>query len=234
MNKKIFTLIFLLVLVVILGIIAYNPRGFLKLLSGAGIYLSLQDKLMAQQNNIPTQTGKNLFQIQSEKLTKKVDDELVDLDNQIISCDSNVDSLLSSAPSIGGSCTGPAVNLDSVKGRFLGGQCCGVLKDTKEYHEQLEKLKQYSNIPDIPANPYKTPIELAKKWIDYDKGTNLNSNEQQVYDRAVSMSKEGGPCCCKCWHYYVNEGIAKKLIKNYGFNSSQIAQFWDVSDICGS
>ncbi len=193
-------------------------------------------QILAVKAQIPTETGKTLYQLQSNNLTKPVDPELVDLDSQIISCSPNVDSLFSSNPSVGGSCLGPDTVLSdkNVKGKFLGGQCCGPLKDTKEYHEHFETLKKnYSNIPDIPLNPYKTPVELAKKWIDYDKQTTLNPQEQKVYDQAMSMSKEG-PCCCKCWHYYVNEGIAKKMIRDYGYSSKQVSDFWGVSDICGS
>src|SRR5438445_42516 len=80
----------------------------------------------------------------------------------------DVIDLLTSSPNIGGSCTGPSVHIDSINGKYLSGQCCGVLKNTTEYHEHLEKLKQYSDISDIPLNPYKTPVDVAKKWIDYD------------------------------------------------------------------
>lgn len=193
-------------------------------------------KLLAIKNKIPTESGKTLFTLQSNNLTKEVDPEIVDLDSQIISCDSSVDTLFSNNPSIGGSCLGgPTVLSDkNMKGKFLGGQCCGAMKDTREYHEHLGILKEkYSNIPDIPLNPYKTPVELAKKWIEYDKNTNLNEEQQKVYSDALSMSKEG-PCCCKCWHYYLNEGIGKKMIKDYGYSASQVAGFWDVSDICGT
>lgn len=193
----------------------------------------IHEKLLVVENGIPTQTGRTIFQRQSESLTKAVDPELVDLDSQIISCSPSVDGLLSDQPNIGGSCLGPGAVLDTVKGKYLGGQCCGVLKDTEEYHEQLEKLKQYSHIPDIPLNPYKTPVDLAKKWIDYDKNTQLTLDGQIVYDKALKLSKEG-PCCCRCWHYYVNSGIAKYLIKNYNFDAKQIADFWDASDICGN
>lgn len=193
-------------------------------------------KFLAIKNKIPTESGKTLFTLQSNNLTKEVDPELIDLDSQIISCDSNVDNLSSNNPSIGGSCLGgQTVFADkNMKGKFLGGECCGALKDTKEYHEHLGILKErYSNLPDIPLNPYKTPVELAKKWIDYDKETLLNSEQQKVYNNALSMSKEG-PCCCKCWHYFVNEGIGKKMIKDHGYSARQVADFWDVSDICGT
>ena len=189
-------------------------------------------KLLEVYNSIPTQVGKNIFLVQSENLTKPVDPELVDLDGQIISCSSTVDGLLALSPNIGGSCTGPSINLSSIEGKYLGGQCCGVMTNTTEHHEHLEKLQQYSNIPDIPLNPYKTPVDVAKKWIDYDSKTTLNISEQAVYNQAMKISTEG-PCCCKCWHYYVNEGIAKKLIHEYDYNAPQVSDFWGVSDICG-
>ena len=189
-------------------------------------------KMLEIYDSIPTQTGKNIFMSQSKSLTKSVDPELVDLDSQIISCSASVDSLLASSPNIGGSCTGPGVSLDSISGKYLGGQCCGILQNTTEYHEHLEKLQQYSNIPDIPLNPYKTAVDIAKKWIDYDNKTTLNVSEQAVYKQAMMISGEG-PCCCHCWHYYVNEGVAKKLIHDYKYNAKQVADFWNVSDICG-
>ena len=188
--------------------------------------------LLVIYNSIPTKTGKNLFLAQSKNLVKSVDPELVDLDSQIISCSANVDNLLTSSPNIGGSCTGPNVHLDSISGKYLSGQCCGALMNTTIYHEHLEKLKQYSAIPDIPLNPYKTPVDIAKKWIDYDNKIILSASEQIVYNKAMKISGEG-PCCCKCWHYYVNEGVAKKMIHEYGYNAQQVSDFWGVSDICG-
>ncbi len=191
---------------------------------------SLSAQLIEVQKSIPTETGKIVFAQQSKNLTQKVDPELVSLDSQIISCDANVDNLISTG-SIGGSCVGGGTTLPNAKGKFLGGQCCGAMKDTGAYHDQLKKLQVYKNIPDIPLNPYKTPVELAKKWIDYDKATTLTAEEQSIYDQAMKDSKEG-PCCCKCWHYYVNEGIAKKLIKDNGFSSQQIVEYWNFSSIC--
>ena len=214
-------------ILIILGVFFFS-----KFKSNESTSENIHEKLLNIQNNIPTQTGKNLFLKQSESLTKTVDPELVDLDSQIISCSPNVDGLLSDSPNIGGSCNGPGATLNDIKGKFLGGQCCGALKDTEEYHEQLEKIKQYSYIPDIPLDPYKTPIDLAKKWINYDENTQLTLDEQALYNMALELSEEG-PCCCKCWHYYVNSGIAKYLIKDYSFTAQQVADFWDASDICG-
>ena len=139
MNLKGLFIAFLLIIIAFLGAFSLISDNNLSIFLGKP--KTLHQKLTEIYNQIPTETGKNLFKIQSKNFTKPVDNELVDLDSQIISCDANVNSLLSNSPSIGGSCTGPGISLSSTKGKFLGGQCCGVLKDTKEYHEQLEALK---------------------------------------------------------------------------------------------
>ncbi len=190
--------------------------------------------LLATKNSIPTEAGKNDFLKQSNNLTQRVDPELVDLDSQIITCDPGIDSILSGSPNYGGSCVSPTGGtIANMQGKYLGGQCCSALSDTKNYHENLEKLQAYKSMPDIPLDPMHTPVEMAKKWIAYDKSTILTSDQQKVYEEAYAMSKEK-PCCCKCWHYFTNEGIAKKIIKDGKFNAEQIAAYWDASDICGA
>lgn len=171
---------------------------------------ALRQELSAIENSIPTGAGKKDFLKQSNDFTQRVDAELVDLDSQIISCDANVDGIASGIGTVSGSCIDAnMISAQSVKGKFMGGQCCSALMDTKEYHENLEKLQAYRSMPDIPLDPMHTPIEMAKMWIDYDKNTALTPDEQKIYDDAYAMSKEK-PCCCKCWHYFTNEGIAKK------------------------
>lgn len=195
--------------------------------------ISLREALAATEASIPTEAGKMNFLKQSDNLTRSVDPELVDLDSQIISCDANVDGIASRMGSVGGSCINAAsISAQSVQGKYLGGQCCSAIKDTKEYHENLGKLQAYKNMPDVILDPMHTPVELAKKWIDYDTAITLTPSEQKIYDEAYAISKEK-PCCCKCWHYYVNEGIAKNMIKDGTFNAPQIAGYWDASDICG-
>ena len=201
------------------------------------VFYSVQHKniLTADQviyDHIPTQAGKNNFMKQSVNLTKAVDPELVDLDSQIIMCGGNIDDLLSISHTYSGSCVAAGGSLSSVKGMFLGGQCCGTLMDLTEYHANLKKLQAYKDMPNIPLDPMHTPIEMAKMWIDYDNKTKLSATEQKVYDDAYAISKEK-PCCCKCWHYFTNEGIAKKMIKDGQYNSKEIADYWDASDICG-
>ena len=198
--------------------------------------INMQSALASNQaiyDKIPTEAGKKNFLKQSQNLSKPVDPELVDLDSQIVSCNPNVDSLLGNVLTYGGSCIGQPGKLASTNGLTLSGQCCSALMDTKEYHENLEKLQAYKSMPDIVLDPMHTPIALAKKWIDYDNNTTLTPDEQKIYDQAYAISKEK-PCCCKCWHYYVNEGIAKKMIKDGTFNAQQIADYWDASDICGT
>lgn len=224
MNKKAQILIFIVILLFIGGYwyFSSHKNGESALASNQTIY-----------DKIPTQAGKNNFLKQSNNLTQAVDPELIDLDSQIITCEANVDSVLSSPPSYGGSCVGQGGILSSIQGKYMGGQCCGTLMDTKEYHENLEKLQAYKSMSDIPLDPMHTPVEMAKRWIDYDKNTALTPDEQKIYDDAYAISEEK-PCCCQCWHYFVNEGIAKKMIKDGTFNAQQVAAYWDASDICGA
>ncbi len=183
--------------------------------------------------SIPTEAGKKNFLTQSANLTSAVDPELVDLDSQIVSCDANVDGIMNGSGMSGSCIDSSSIDPSKIKGKYMGGQCCSAMKDTKNYHANLEKLQAYKSMQDIVLDPMHTPVEMAKKWIDYDKTTTLTPAEQKVYDEAYAISKEK-PCCCKCWHYYVNEGIAKKMIRDGTFTAQQIAAFWDASDICGS
>ncbi|MBI3573803.1 hypothetical protein HY090_02025 [Candidatus Kaiserbacteria bacterium] len=193
--------------------------------------VATREELVAIEATIPTQAGKTNFEAQSNTLTQSVDPLLVDLDSQIVTCSPNLDSLLSAHPVAGGSCVAKETALATTTGMYLGGQCCGPMKDLAEYHTELQNLQKYKDIPDVPMNPYKTPIPLATKWIDYDYATTLTIDEQKTMDDAMKLSKEG-PCCCKCWHYYVNEGIAKKMIKDYHYSAAHIAAYWDTSSIC--
>lgn len=119
----------------------------------------------------------------------------------------------------------------SDEGRMQG-SCCGAMS-LHSYEEQIEGLKTYTGYDIIPPDPYDVPVAWAKEMIAYNDATTLTSDQQALYDEAVAMSHEGGPCCCKCWHWYAYEGLAKKLIIDEGFTSEQIAKLWDLSDACG-
>lgn len=113
----------------------------------------------------------------------------------------------------------------------LQGSCCSPMS-VHRYSEQVEGLKKYNSIQEIPPDPYDIEAGLAKKLIShYDD--QLTSAQQKAYDYAMQNSDEKGPCCCKCWRWYVYGGLAKVLIKNYGFTGQQITNVWNLSDGCG-
>lgn len=114
--------------------------------------------------------------------------------------------------------------------RILG-SCCSPM-NLHRYIEQVEGLKKYSNISEIPPDPYDVNAGLAKKMQAY-YDTELTSEEQGAYDYAIANSHEKGPCCCKCWRWYVYGGLAKYLIRNYQFTGEQVVDIWDLSDGCG-
>jgi len=163
--------------------------------------------------------AQKLYMKQSDGLTKPVPERLVELDELKIGCFGPQNVMqMSSADS------------------NLGGQCCGVLTDIEAYEVQLQALEKFieenSNIDIIPRDPYDIPVEQAQLLTSFDK-ISLTAQQQGVYDKAMKMSHHGGPCCCKCWKWYVMSGLAKKLIVDYGWDEQQIAELWDTSSSCG-
>ena len=114
----------------------------------------------------------------------------------------------------------------------IQGACCGAM-DFHRYQEQVEGLKKYSKIDVIPQDPYNIPVALAKQLFKYQQTITLNEEQQSVYDQAMEMSNEGGPCCCKCWRWTAFEGQAKFLTTEYGWSAQEIADLWDIQDGCG-
>ncbi len=113
----------------------------------------------------------------------------------------------------------------------LQGSCCSPMSYHR-YSEQVEGLKKYKDIPEIPKDPYDIETGLAKKLMAY-YDDQLTPQQQQVYDYAMQNSSEKGPCCCKCWRWYVYGGLGKYLIKNHGFTGEQVTEVWNLSDGCG-
>jgi hypothetical protein len=166
----------------------------------------------------PLGQSKNyLLQVQSKNFITPVDPILRHLDNLTISCNGLKDIM-------------------QLPDNFtnMGGQCCGVINDIEKYNSQIEGLKKFSNIADVPLNPYDIPVVQVKKMLAYDKDTILTSAENATLTKAAKMSDEGGPCCCKCWHWYFNEGVAKEIITEYNFTAEQVADFYNLSDTCGA
>lgn len=145
-----------------------------------------------------------------------------------------VPAVLEQLDSLTISCNGPD-DIMKLPDTFtsMGGQCCGALTNVTEYNEQIDGLKKFSHIPDVPPNPYNISVQHVKKMLAYDRYTSLTSEQQTVLDQAAKMSDDGGPCCCKCWHWYFNEGVAKELIIKYNFDAEQVAEFYNLSDTCG-
>ncbi len=114
----------------------------------------------------------------------------------------------------------------------IQGACCGAM-DLHRYQEQVEGLKKYSEISQIPEDPYNIPVSLAKELFEYQKTIVLSEEQQKTYDQAVEMSHEGGPCCCRCWRWTAFEGQAKYLITEHNFTAEQVAEVWDLEDGCG-
>jgi hypothetical protein len=127
-------------------------------------------------------------------------------------------------------CAGPEI-VSVVDSERLQGSCCSAM-DFHRYTEQIEGLKKFSYIEEVPKDPYDIPKEWADRFIEYYQ-TNLTFEQQKIYDDASEISDEKGPCCCKCWRWYAYGGLAKYLIINYNFTAEQIAEVWDLSDGCG-
>lgn len=118
-----------------------------------------------------------------------------------------------------------------VPGERIQGSCCSPM-DRHRYEEQVEALKKYKDYAEVPPDPYDIDATLAARMLaHYDD--QLTTGQQQAYDYAMQNSNEKGPCCCKCWHWYVYGGLAKVLIQKYSFTGDQIAEVWDLSDGCG-
>ena len=118
----------------------------------------------------------------------------------------------------------------------LKGSCCSPMS-IHRYAEQVEGLQKFKsnpsqNIAEIPDDQYDIEVGLAKRLISY-YDIELTPDEQAAYDYAMLNSSEKGPCCCKCWRWYVYGGLGKYLIKNHGFTGEQITELWNLSDGCG-
>jgi len=121
-------------------------------------------------------------------------------------------------------------------GSRLQGSCCSPMS-LHRYTEQVEGLKKFKsvarqNIAEIPNDPYDIEAGLGKRLKNY-YDAELTAEEQKAYDYAMANSNEKGPCCCKCWRWYVYGGLGKYLIKNHGFTGEQVKEVWNLSDGCG-
>jgi hypothetical protein len=113
----------------------------------------------------------------------------------------------------------------------LQGSCCRRM-DYHRYVKQIEGLKAYAGMADIPRDPYDVSVLLARRLISY-RNIGLTPAQEGVYRRAVQMSHEHGPCCCRCWRWYAFRGQARQLIARHNWGARQVASLWDLEDGCG-
>jgi hypothetical protein len=125
---------------------------------------------------------------------------------------------------------------DMPDGERLKGSCCSPMS-IHRYSEQVEGLEKFKSVPRqdielIPDDPYDIRAGHATELIGY-YDLELTPEEQEAYDYAMLNSNEKGPCCCKCWRWYVYGGLGKYLIKNHNFTGEQLTELWNLSDGCG-
>ena len=125
--------------------------------------------------------------------------------------------------------------LDSIPSMPIGsriqGSCCSPMERAR-YIKQVDALKKYNAVADIPPDPYDLDASLAAKMLSY-YDLALTAEEQKAYDFAMENSTEKGPCCCRCWHWKAYGGLGKLLIREHQFTGQQVAEIWDLSDGCG-
>jgi hypothetical protein len=113
----------------------------------------------------------------------------------------------------------------------LQGSCCAPM-DEARYRQQLNGLRNYSEIAEVPPDPYDISAPLAHKLIGY-YDLVLSKEEQAAYDYAMAHSDMEGPCCCHCWRWKVYGGLGKYLIRTRHYTGQQVVDLWNVGQGCG-
>lgn len=114
----------------------------------------------------------------------------------------------------------------------LQGSCCTPM-DMKKYVSQINSLKVYSGIAQIPSDPYNVSAASAKQMLGFYDNIQLTPTQQNVYDTAQKMTDDKGWCCCQCWAWYTHAGLAKYLITQHDFTTQQIVEITNLEDCCG-
>jgi hypothetical protein len=102
-------------------------------------------------------------------------------------------------------------------------------RDAVEENGRDRRLRRHAGCvePDRQA-------ELGDADAARHKTHSLDAAQQTVYEQAMKMAEEHGPCCCRCWRYVAFRGQAKELIARRRYTAAQIAHVWDLEDGCGS
>lgn len=113
----------------------------------------------------------------------------------------------------------------------LRGSCCGPMY-LHRYKEQVEGLKEFAKYPEVPPDPYDIGADFAARMLK-EYQVELGEEHLGIYNAAMEMSAEGGPCCCKCWRWEVLGGMGKVLIRDRQIDSRTLGRIWDLTDGCG-
>jgi hypothetical protein len=114
----------------------------------------------------------------------------------------------------------------------IQGSCCSPM-DWDHYRAQVRGLRMYSGMRQIPRDPYDISAALAKELFTDEASMHLTAAQQAVYNQAMSISPEKGPCCCKCWRWHALAGLSKYLIVRRHFGARQVASVVGLVDGCG-
>lgn len=117
-------------------------------------------------------------------------------------------------------------------GRRLQGACCSAM-DEAAYRRQVDSLRRYRAEPDIPHDPYDIPAGLAQRLLRYDRTVKLTADGRRTYRQAMRMTREHGPCCCRCWRWTAFRGLSKQLITSRDLRAPELARLIEALDGCG-
>lgn len=126
----------------------------------------------------------------------------------------------------------PETVLGYADSKRLQGSCCSPM-DMEQYQHQVEELQQYWSVDQIPRDPYNIPASQAKQLLGYRQELDLTAAEQGIYDEAMQLSREKGPCCCQCWRWYAFEGMSKYLIQEQDWDAPDLGRLIESVDGCG-
>jgi hypothetical protein len=114
----------------------------------------------------------------------------------------------------------------------LQGSCCNAM-DEAAYRRQVRYLRRYAHTADIPRDPYDVSAGLTQRLLGYDHAVKLTAAQQATYREAMTMSREKGPCCCRCWRWTAFRGLSKQLIARRRMGASELARLIEALDGCG-
>ncbi|MEO8899853.1 MAG: hypothetical protein ABI352_02705 [Candidatus Dormibacter sp.] len=105
--------------------------------------------------------------------------------------------------------------------------------DMAKYQHQVQSLKRYASLSEIPADPYDIRAGLAKSLLDDDRSIVLAGANKATFDAAMQMTADKGPCCCHCWRWTATEGLDKRLITEWHLGAAELARITDLVNGCG-